>query len=136
MRMRGGALWRYYWGAHQRFFKDLCVASKAGARAGKFPRRASADDSSASAEEPRNHRTHAPAPQADVSQSTNLLARVFTALAQAGISVEMLSQGASKVNISLVVLDQDADKTLGIIHALFFDGGAKSAEQAAVAASR
>ena len=23
-----GVLWRYFWGAHQRFFKDLCVASK------------------------------------------------------------------------------------------------------------
>ena len=23
-----GMLWRYFWGAHQRFFKDLCVASK------------------------------------------------------------------------------------------------------------
>merc|ERR1711965_167012 len=25
---RHGMLWRYFWGAHQRFFKDLCVASK------------------------------------------------------------------------------------------------------------
>ena len=32
----------------------------------------------------------------------------------------MLSQGASKVNISLVVLDADAEEALRIIHDEFF----------------
>lgn len=25
---KGGSFWRYFWGCHQRFFKDLCVAAK------------------------------------------------------------------------------------------------------------
>ena len=57
---------------------------------------------------------------ADVARSTELIARVFTVLAQRGVKVEMLSQGASKVNISLVVLDADADEALKIIHDEFF----------------
>mmetsp|Transcript_7661 Transcript_7661/g.24110 ORF Transcript_7661/g.24110 Transcript_7661/m.24110 type:complete len:526 (-) Transcript_7661:81-1658(-) len=64
---------------------------------------------------------------ADVSRSTELIARVFTALAEHGISVEMLSQGASKVNISLVVCDSDAEKALELIHGLFF--GAEAREE-------
>ena len=28
MSKKHGVLWRYFWGSHQRFFKDLCVASK------------------------------------------------------------------------------------------------------------
>ena len=28
-----GFLWRFFWGAHQRFFKDLCVAAKVPNRA-------------------------------------------------------------------------------------------------------
>jgi aspartate kinase len=57
---------------------------------------------------------------ADVARSTELIARVFTVLAQRGVKVEMLSQGASKVNISLVVLDADAEEALRIIHDEFF----------------
>lgn len=26
--LKGGFVWRYFWGAHQRFFRDLCIASK------------------------------------------------------------------------------------------------------------
>ena len=40
--------------------------------------------------------------------------------AQRVVKVEMLSQGASKVNISLVVLDADAEEALRIIHDEFF----------------
>ena len=58
---------------------------------------------------------------ADVSRSTELIAKVFTVLADNDIAVEMLSQGASKVNISLVVRDADAPRALAIIHALFFE---------------
>lgn len=57
---------------------------------------------------------------ADMKRSTELIARVFTVLAEKGIKVEMLSQGASKVNISLVVLDSDAELALRIIHDEFF----------------
>lgn len=26
--LKGGFVWRYFWGSHQRFFRDLCIASK------------------------------------------------------------------------------------------------------------
>lgn len=26
--LKGALVWRYFWGAHQRFFRDLCIASK------------------------------------------------------------------------------------------------------------
>ena len=64
---------------------------------------------------------------ADVARSTELIARVFTVLAQRGVKVEMLSQGASKVNISLVVLDADAEEALRIIHDEFFSSSKKEA---------
>ena len=57
---------------------------------------------------------------ADVTRSTELLAKVFMVLFSNGIAVEMLSQGASKVNISLVLLDADADRALKLIHDCFF----------------
>ena len=57
---------------------------------------------------------------ADVSRSTELIAKVFTVLSDNSISVEMLSQGASKVNISLVIADDDAERALSLIHQCFF----------------
>ena len=32
-----GVLWRYFWGAHQRFFKQLCVSLKVDARVPYLP---------------------------------------------------------------------------------------------------
>jgi aspartate kinase len=39
-----------------------------------------------------------------------------------GIKVEMLSQGASKVNISLVIPMKDKDRLIKALHAAFFEG--------------
>ncbi|KAJ1460488.1 Aspartate/glutamate/uridylate kinase [Pelagophyceae sp. CCMP2097] len=61
---------------------------------------------------------------ADVKQSTYLIARVFAVLHNIGVEVEMLSQGASKVNISLVVQDDDAQKVLAALHDCFFSAEA------------
>lgn len=54
-------------------------------------------------------------------RSTELLARVFTLLAAADVDVEMLSQGASKVNISIVVHDDDAERVVNLLHSCFFE---------------
>ena len=42
--------------------------------------------------------------------------RMFTPLAQANINIEMISQGASEINISCVIEGRDAVKALNVIH--------------------
>jgi len=46
--------------------------------------------------------------------------RLFSALGKAGISVEAISQGASEINITFVVKDDDADNAVRAIHDEFF----------------
>ncbi|WWC94968.1 hypothetical protein V866_001820 [Kwoniella sp. B9012] len=41
---------------------------------------------------------------------------MFTALAKAGVNIEMISQGASEINISCVIEEKDAIKALNVIH--------------------
>mmetsp|Transcript_2974 Transcript_2974/g.3861 ORF Transcript_2974/g.3861 Transcript_2974/m.3861 type:complete len:493 (-) Transcript_2974:1029-2507(-) len=52
--------------------------------------------------------------------STAVLASCFNILANNGIHVEMISQGASKVNIALVLDDEDTDAALPLLHDCFF----------------
>jgi aspartate kinase len=42
--------------------------------------------------------------------------RMFTTLAQSNINIEMISQGASEINISCVIDGKDAVKALNVIH--------------------
>jgi len=56
----------------------------------------------------------------DAAHSSSLLAKAFTSLAKEDINVQMISQGASKVNISFLVNDEQADKTVCILHKAFF----------------
>lgn len=58
---------------------------------------------------------------ADVERSSEVLATVFRVLSQQGISVKMMSQGASKVNISFVLDDRDLDRAILEIHKCFFE---------------
>jgi aspartate kinase len=57
----------------------------------------------------------------DVSRSSEILARAFTVCAGLGIAVEMVSQGASKVNISFIVRDADAPSVVKALHKSFFE---------------
>ncbi|MFN8588496.1 MAG: aspartate kinase [Candidatus Eisenbacteria bacterium] len=45
-----------------------------------------------------------------------LAGHVFTLLGGVGIGVEMISQGASRVNLSFVVRGEDADRTVRLLH--------------------
>ena len=45
-----------------------------------------------------------------------LAGHVFTLLGGVGVSVEMISQGASRVNLSFVVREADADRTVKLLH--------------------
>lgn len=57
----------------------------------------------------------------DTSSDTGALCRVFKALGRAGCRVRMISQGASKVNIQLLVDDASADDAVRAVHAEFFE---------------
>ncbi|HEY2954814.1 MAG TPA: aspartate kinase [Candidatus Eisenbacteria bacterium] len=45
-----------------------------------------------------------------------LAGHVFTLLAGVGVPVEMISQGASRVNLSFVVAEEDADRAVRLLH--------------------
>ncbi|NOZ59039.1 MAG: aspartate kinase [Euryarchaeota archaeon] len=53
-------------------------------------------------------------------------ARVFTAVASAGVNVLMIAQGSSEVNISFVVADEDAAKAARALHEEFITKGQQS----------
>jgi aspartate kinase len=48
---------------------------------------------------------------------------IFTTLGKAGISIDQISQGASEINITLVVDEKDADKAVAVLHKKFFENG-------------
>lgn len=52
--------------------------------------------------------------------TTGTAGKLFSTLGDSGISVEMISQGASEINISCVVKEEDAARGLCAIHAAFF----------------
>ncbi|MBP5358448.1 MAG: aspartate kinase [Treponema sp.] len=56
----------------------------------------------------------------DAGHSSSILADVFASLKNEGINVQMISQGASKVNISMLVENADADRTVQILHSALF----------------
>ncbi|KAF9669460.1 hypothetical protein SADUNF_Sadunf14G0109900 [Salix dunnii] len=57
----------------------------------------------------------------NVQRSSLILEKVFNVLRVKGINVQMISQGASKVNISLIVNDDEAEKCVRSLHAAFFE---------------
>jgi len=58
---------------------------------------------------------------ADVERSSEVLATVFQVFMEKGIHVEMLSQGASKVNISFIVADSVIEDAIHSLHMCFFE---------------
>ena len=57
---------------------------------------------------------------ANVDRSSDVMAGLFQVLTKEKVQVEMLSQGASKVNISLIVKNEDLQKATRAIHDHFF----------------
>lgn len=56
----------------------------------------------------------------DVANSSSILAAGFKALNDNGINVQMISQGASKVNISFLVNDDEVENTVKVLHKAYF----------------
>jgi aspartate kinase len=57
----------------------------------------------------------------DVKRSSEILARAFKVCQLTGVPVQMVSHGASKVNISFIVNDTEAEDTVKALHSDFFD---------------
>jgi aspartate kinase len=58
----------------------------------------------------------------DVRRSSEILARAFRTCEILGVKVQMVSQGASKVNISFIVDDSEAAEVVKALHGDFFEG--------------
>jgi aspartate kinase len=58
----------------------------------------------------------------NVRRSSEILQRSFGVCADLGIPVQMVSQGASKVNISFIVDDTQADEVIKGLHKYYFGG--------------
>ncbi|GHU64366.1 aspartate kinase [Spirochaetia bacterium] len=58
----------------------------------------------------------------DVRRSSEILARAFRICEILGVKVQMVSQGASKVNISFIVNDNEAGEVVKALHGDFFEG--------------
>ncbi|XP_057982580.1 aspartokinase 2, chloroplastic-like isoform X2 [Malania oleifera] len=57
----------------------------------------------------------------NVQKSSLILEKVFCVLRTNGTNVQMISQGASKVNISLIVNDNEAEQCVRALHSTFFE---------------
>lgn len=57
----------------------------------------------------------------NVEKTSQILERVFKVLGREGINVKMMSQGASKNNISLIVSDDEGKNAVRSLHKEFFD---------------
>ncbi|MQL79383.1 hypothetical protein Taro_011804 [Colocasia esculenta] len=59
----------------------------------------------------------------NVQRSSLILEKAFNVLRENGVNVQMISQGASKVNISLVVNDSEAKQCVRVLHEAFIENG-------------
>jgi aspartate kinase len=57
----------------------------------------------------------------NLDRASEVMAIAFQVIEKSDINIEMLSQGASKVNISFVVAMKDREKLIRELHASFFD---------------
>ncbi|MBI4576385.1 MAG: aspartate kinase [Planctomycetes bacterium] len=55
-------------------------------------------------------------------ETAGVAGRVFGALAEEGVNVEAISQGATRVALSVVVRELDVERAVGALHRRFFEG--------------
>lgn len=58
---------------------------------------------------------------AGMQGAKGIAAKVFSTVAKANVNIIMIAQGSSEVNISFVVKDTDAKKTVGVLHKKFIE---------------
>ncbi|XP_062110704.1 aspartokinase 1, chloroplastic-like isoform X2 [Humulus lupulus] len=59
----------------------------------------------------------------NVQRSSLILEKAFHVLRTHDVNVQMISQGASKVNISMIVNDSEAERCIEALHQTFFESG-------------
>jgi aspartate kinase len=59
----------------------------------------------------------------DIHGKPGIAASVFNTVAEAGVNIRMISQGASEINISFVVSESDVPKAVRHLHEHFFPAG-------------
>jgi aspartate kinase len=64
----------------------------------------------------------------DIHGKPGIAANVFTTIADAGVNIRMISQGASEINISFVVKESDVPRAVQHLHARFFGKQSSGAE--------
>jgi aspartate kinase len=57
----------------------------------------------------------------DTSRSSSILSLALSVLDERGIAVQMISHGASKTNIGLIIEDHEADAALKLLHFVFIE---------------
>lgn len=57
----------------------------------------------------------------NVQRSSLILEKAFHVLHANGVNVQMISQGASKVNISLIANDSESEQCVRALHSAFFE---------------
>ncbi|XP_022773621.1 aspartokinase 3, chloroplastic-like [Durio zibethinus] len=65
----------------------------------------------------------------NVQRSSLTLEKAFRVLRTNGVNVQMISQGASKVNISLIVHDKEAEQCVRALHSAFFESDLPELDQ-------
>jgi aspartate kinase len=66
----------------------------------------------------------------DIHGRPGIAANVFNTVAESGVNIRMISQGASEINISFVIKEADVPHCVRHLHDHFFGGGAKGSKQA------
>ncbi|MBI2134008.1 aspartate kinase [Candidatus Woesearchaeota archaeon] len=57
-----------------------------------------------------------------IKRTPGISGKIFSALGSKGINIEMISQGASEINIGMVLSEEDSDTAVREIHKTFFGG--------------
>ena len=57
-----------------------------------------------------------------MKHTPGIAARIFGALATKRVNIEMVSEGASEINLTIVVDEKDVDKAVRVLHEEFFTG--------------
>jgi aspartate kinase len=58
-----------------------------------------------------------------VKRSSEILAATFEVLAREKINIQMISQGASKVNITMICDSSEAERVIHLLHDRYFGVG-------------
>jgi aspartate kinase len=72
----------------------------------------------------------------DIHGKPGIAASVFNIIADAGVNIRMISQGASEINISFVVKEEDVPKAVRHLHGHFFPESRKSLKKSRAARSK